>query len=372
MVQPCPARIGDSLDQVETPALVVDLSAYEHNLDHMAEQVGATGLALRPHSKTHKSPLIALQQIERGAVGICCQKVGEAEVMVQGGVRDVLVSNEVVGASKLARLAALARLARISVCVDDAGNLDDLSAAAQAYGSTLEVLVEVEVGGGRCGVEPSETVALARRVVEAPGLGFGGLQAYHGRAQHIYRFKERGAAVRAAMEKTLTAVRALEAAGIACPKVTGGGTGTLPHDIMAGAWSELQAGSYIFMDADYGRVGFGDDDGPPPFQHSLFVLTTVMSRTKQGLAVVDAGLKALAFDSGPPLVWQRPGVTFDVPSDEHGELALAPGSDVALGERVMLVPGHCDPTVNLYDWFVGLRDGRVERLWPVAARGALA
>ena len=121
------------------------------------------------------------------------------------------------------------------------------------------------------------------------------------------------------------------------------------------------------MDADYGRVGFGDDDRPAPFRHSLFVLTTVMSRSKPGLAVVDAGLKALAFDSGPPLVWQRPGVSFDVPSDEHGELKLAPGSDLGLGERLLLVPGHCDPTVNLYDWFVGLRDGRVERLWPVAA-----
>lgn len=371
MVQPCPARIGDSLEEIETPALVVDLAAYEHNLDLMAEQVRAAGLALRPHAKTHKSPVVALEQIARGAVGICCQKVGEAEVMVQGGVRDVLVSNQVVGDQKLARLAALARQARLSVCVDDLGNLEALSAAAEAYGSSLEVLVEIEVGGARCGVAPSDAPALAKRIQEAPGLTFGGLQAYHGRAQHIYPFNERGAAISAAADQARIALGALQAAGIACPKVTGGGTGSLPHDLAAGAWSELQAGSYVFMDADYGRVAFAEAQTAPPYRHSLFVLTTVMSRSKPDLAVVDAGLKALAFDSGPPLVWQRPDVSFQVPSDEHGELGLEPGAELGLGERLMLVPGHCDPTVNLYDWFVGLRGGRVERLWPVAARGAL-
>lgn len=373
MVQPCPARIGMPLEEIETPALIVDLPAYEQNLDHMAAMAGAAGLLLRPHAKTHKSPLVALDQMSRGAVGVCCQKVAEAEIMVQGGVRDVYVSNQIIGPSKQERLAALARQAQIAVCVDDLGSIGDLASLTQAYGAEIRVLVEIDVGGGRCGVEPgSAAVPLARRILEAPGLQFGGLQAYHGRAQHIYEFASRGEAVRSAAEKTRTTMAELKAEGISCPAVTGGGTGSLAHDIDLGLLTELQAGSYIFMDADYGRVEPGAGSNQAGFAHSLFVLATVMSRSKPGMAVLDAGLKAIAFDSGPPLVWQRPGVLYVGPSDEHGELRLDSGAALELGERLLLVPGHCDPTVNLYDWYVGVRDGRVERLWPVAARGALS
>ena len=373
MVQACPARIGMSLEEVETPALIVDLDAYEYNLDLMAERAGEAGVKLRPHAKTHKSPLVALDQMARGAVGVCCQKVGEAEVMLQGGVRDVYVSNQVVGPTKLARLAALARHADISVCVDNADNIAALGAAAETFGASLRVLVEVDVGGGRCGVEPgTAALPLARQIASSPGLVFGGLQAYHGRAQHIRDFAARGEAVAAAAEKTKGTMAALEAEGIACPLVTGGGTGSFSHDIALGLLNELQVGSYIFMDADYGRVAHGGDAPESPFRNSLFVLATVMSRAKPGMAVVDAGLKALAFDSGPPLVWQRPGVTYRAASDEHGQLAVDDGAELPLGAQLLLVPGHCDPTVNLYDWYVGVRAGRVERLWPVAARGAVA
>lgn len=361
------------IEDVETPALIVDLAAYEDNLDRMAELTGAAGLKLRPHAKTHKSPLVALDQIVRGAVGVCCQKVSEAEVMVQGGVRDVYVSNQVIGRLKQERLAALARQAKIAVCVDDAGSIVDLSGMAQAYGADIRVMVEIDVGGERCGVEPGvAAVPLAQAILEAPGLHFGGLQAYHGRAQHIYEFASRGEAVRSAADKTRTTLAALEAEGIACPEVTGGGTGSLAHDIDLGLLAETQAGSYIFMDADYGCVQPEAGSNQSVFAHSLFVLVTVMSRVKPSLAVVDAGLKAIAFDSGPPHVWQRAGVHYRGPSDEHGELELESGVNLALGERLLLVPGHCDPTVNLYDWYVGVRDGRVERLWPVAARGALS
>ena len=372
MTQPCPARVGMSLEEIETPALVVDLDAYEANLDAMAETVAAAGLKLRPHAKTHKSPVIALDQIARGAVGQCCQKVGEAEILVQGGVRDVFVSNQIVGAAKLARLAALARQARVSVCVDAIEQVTALAAAAEAAEADIVVLVEIDVGGGRCGVEPGPAaVELARSVEQAPGLQFGGLQAYQGAAQHIYDDAERRAAVAEAAGKTRQALAALEAAGLDCPLVTGGGTGTHRHDIAEGPWQELQAGSYIFMDVDYGKVTEAGGEGAPRFRHSLFVLATIMSTAQQGKAICDAGLKALAFDSGPPGVWRRPGVTYVGPSDEHGTLHLAGDARLGLGERVFLVPGHCDPTVNLYDWYVGLRGERVAQVWPVAARGAL-
>ncbi len=371
MTQPRPAQVGMHQDEIETPALVVDLDAYEANLDAMAACAKQAKIALRPHAKTHKSPLVGLDQVARGAVGVCCQKVGEAEIMVQGGLRDVFVSNQVVGATKLARLAALARRARISVCVDDPAQVTALGEAATEAGSNLTVLVEVDVGGGRCGVAPgAAAVPLARAIEAAPGLIFGGLQAYHGAAQHIYEDGARKAAVESAAAKTKASLAALAEAGIACPLVTGGGTGTHLHDIAAGPWQELQAGSYAFMDVDYGKVATAGGAGAPLFANSLFVLATVMSQAKPGMAVVDAGLKALAFDSGPPALWQRPGVTYAGPSDEHGTLSLEEGVELALGERLFLVPGHCDPTVNLYDWYVGLRGQRVESVWPVAARGA--
>jgi D-serine deaminase-like pyridoxal phosphate-dependent protein len=373
MTQPCPATVGQPLEAVDTPALVVELDAYERNLARMAALVGGAGLRFRPHAKTHKSPLIALDQIAHGAAGVCCQKVAEAEVLAQGGVRDILIANEVVGQAKVARLAALARLARISVCVDEARNLADLAAAAESYGATITVLVEIEVGGGRCGVEPGEPArALAEQAEKAPGLGFGGLQAYHGRAQHIRDHGGRRAAVQRAAEATAETVALLSRAGLACETVTGGGTGTLAHDIEEGVLTELQAGSYVFMDADYGlnldEAGAFDSR----FENSLFVQATVMSKPRPDMAVLDAGLKALAFDSGPPRVHGREGVRYVSPSDEHGELELAGEGAVAYGEKLLLVPGHCDPTVNLYDWYVGLRGGRVERVWPVAARGAMS
>jgi 3-hydroxy-D-aspartate aldolase len=371
MVQACPAEVGQRLDEVETPALVVDLDAYARNLDRMAAALEGRPVSLRPHAKTHKSPVIALEQIARGAVGVCCQKVGEAEALVAGGVPDVLVSNQVVGAGKIARLAALAGQARIAVCVDDARNVADLSAAAMAAGVTLRVLVEIEVGMGRCGVAPgAPTQSLAAQVAESPGLELGGLQAYHGSAQHIRSVEERRAAVRRAAEIAAETAERFAGAGLPCPTISGGGTGSLPFDLELGVLTELQAGSYVFLDADYVRNE--TPENAPGFEHSLFVLATVMSRPTRERAVTDAGLKALAFDSGPPEVWRRNGVRYVGLSDEHGTLAVAEGASVAYGEKLLLVPGHCDPTVNLYDWYVGVRDGRVEKVWPVAARGAVA
>ncbi len=368
-----PAEIGMPLDEVDTPALIIDLDAFERNLARLPQRIEGRNMRLRPHAKTHKCPVIALQQIARGAVGVCVQKVGEAEAMVYGGVPDVLVTNEVVGRQKLRRLMALAHVARVGVCADDAGQVEALDAAAAEAGVTMPVYVEVNMGGNRCGVEPGEpALDLARRVADKPHLDFAGLQAYHGSAQHLRGWEERRAAIAQAADKGGLTRDLLERHGIPCPVVTGAGTGSFEFETASGVYTELQCGSYIFMDADYGRNL--DPDGMPTkaFEPSLFVWATVMSRPAQERAIVDAGLKALAFDSGPPVVWDEPAATYERASDEHGRLAVTGATNrLQIGDKIRLVPGHCDPTVNLYDWYVGIRNKWVEAIWPITARGAV-
>jgi 3-hydroxy-D-aspartate aldolase len=367
-----PAEIGMPLDEVDTPALVLDLDAFERNLARLPERIAQSQVRLRPHAKTHKCPVIALKQIALGAVGVCVQKVGEAEAMVFGGVRDVLVTNEIVGRQKLRRLLALAPLARIGVCVDDPGQVAALAAAAGEAGVTLAVYVEVNMGGNRCGVEPgAPALDLARRVADAPHLAFAGLQAYHGSAQHLRLWEERRAAIAEAAEKAGRTRDLIEGHGIACPVVTGAGTGSFEFEAASAVYTELQCGSYVFMDADYGKNRGRDGAPTRDFEPALFVWATVMSRPAAERAIVDAGLKALAFDSGPPLVWDEPNATYERASDEHGRLAVGGATNrLRVGDKLRLVPGHCDPTVNLYDWYVGLRGDRVEAIWPITARGA--
>jgi D-serine deaminase-like pyridoxal phosphate-dependent protein len=299
-----------------------------------------------------------------GAVGMCCQKVSEAEAMVDGGIADVLVSNEIVGARKLERLAALSRRARIGVCVDNPENLKQLGNS----GANLDVYIEIDVGMRRCGVAPGEpAVALARKILEKKHLRFAGLQAYQGRAQHIRSMEERHRAIEVAAQHVQHTKRLLKEAGIACPVVTGAGSGTFMLEVEAGVWDEIQPGSYAFMDADYAKNEWA---APlPRFEHALFVLATVMSTPSAGMAIVDAGLKASSVDSGMPTVWQRKELKYTHASDEHGWIEGTPSP--VLGEKLLLVPGHCDPTINLYDWYVCVRNGRVEALWPITARGAV-
>jgi D-serine deaminase-like pyridoxal phosphate-dependent protein len=361
------ASVGQRLEEVDTPALILDLDAFEKNL-HVLKNAVEGRVRVRPHAKTHKCPEVAKRQIALGAVGMCCQKVSEAEAMVEGGIVDVLVSNEVVGATKIARLAELSRRARLGVCVDDASNLHAIGKS----GAKLDVYVELEVGMRRCGVAPGEpAVALAREVAKYPNLRFGGLQAYHGRAQHMRTMEERHAVIETAAQHVLHTKRKLEEAGIDCPIVTGAGSGTFMFEVGSGAWDEIQPGSYAFMDADYARNEWA---APlPRFEHALFVLATVMSRPSAQVAIVDAGLKASSVDSGMPGVWQRAGLSYTHASDEHGwvETTTQGAAVPALGEKILLVPGHCDPTINLYDWYVCARDGVVEDLWGITARGAV-
>jgi D-serine deaminase-like pyridoxal phosphate-dependent protein len=313
----------------------------------------------------------------RGAVGQCCQKVGEAEVLVNNGIGNVLVSNQIVGAGKVARLAALARRAWIAVCADDPAQVRAYGEAARRAQAELHVLVEIDVGAARCGVAPgADAVDLARLIADTPGLNFEGLQAYHGSAQHIRGHRERRAAIRTAAQAVQTTAEKMGAAGLDCRTIGGAGTGSFRFETETGLWNELQPGSYCFMDADYARNLDEGGEEKTEFEHALFVAATVMSASAPGRAVVDAGHKASAIDSGLPKVWMRSDTTYVGASDEHGKLSVgAAAPQLVLGDRVWLVPGHVDPTVNLHDWYVGVRgglsDGVVECLWPVAARGAL-
>lgn len=364
-------QVGTPLEDLDTPSLILDLDTFERNLQRLNDSLGGRKVAVRPHAKSHKCPQIALRQLALGAVGVCCQKVSEAEAMVQGGVRDVLIANEIVGAPKLERLAALAKQAHVAVCADDAGNVEALDAAARAFGVRLDVLVEINVGANRCGIAPGEpAVALARRITDCANLRFAGLQAYQGSAQHLRKVEERRAAIEAAVAKIKETTALLARAGIPCEKVTGAGTGTYLFEATSGVYQEIQPGSYIFMDVDYARNDW-TESGIPRFEHSLFVWATVMSRPSAERAIVDAGLKASSVDSGMPRVAANDGVEYVKASDEHGVLQLNGARGYAVGEKLKLIPGHCDPTVNLYDYYVCVRGERVEAIWPIAARGAL-
>jgi len=367
------AAAGDAVAAVATPALVIDADALERNIAAMAAFARTHALRLRPHAKTHKSARIAQLQVAAGAVGVCVQKLSEAEALAAAGVGDLYISNEIVDAAKLDRVAALARRVRLAIAVDSVLGIERLARALDRSGTALDVFVEVDVGQGRCGVPPGAAGALARQVVSHAdaGLRFAGLQAYHGRAQHLRAATDREAAIRHAATAARSAQVAITAVGIACPLVTGGGSGSFVFEAQSRLWGELQCGSYVFMDRDYA------DNEPAPhaprFEHALFVKSQVISRGASH-AVVDAGHKSHAIDSGLPAVWGR-DLEFVNGGDEHGILRPRGDPLPELGDAVWLVPGHCDPTVNLHDRYVvvrgGLESGRVEALWPVDARGCV-
>ncbi|MTD99641.1 DSD1 family PLP-dependent enzyme [Paracoccus sp. YIM 132242] len=368
-----PALPGMDEADIQTPCLILDLDALERNIRKMGDYAKAHGMRHRAHGKMHKSvDVLKLQQELGGAVGVCCQKVSEAEVFVRGGIKDVLVSNQVRDPLKIDRLARLPKLgSRIIVCVDDVANVADLSAAAQRHGTTLECFVEIDCGAGRCGVKTTpEVVEIAKAIDAAPGLKFTGIQAYQGAMQHMDSYDDRKAKLDAAIAQVKDAVDALKAEGLEPELVSGGGTGSYYFESNSGVYNELQCGSYAFMDADYGRIhdaeGKRIDQGE--WENALFILTSVMSHAKPHLAVVDAGLKAQSVDSGLPFVYGRTDVKYIKCSDEHG-VVEDPNGVLKVNDKLRLVPGHCDPTCNVHDWYVGVRNGKVETLWPVSARG---
>ncbi len=365
-----PALPGMAADEIETPALVLDLDALQRNIARMQAFADGMGVALRVHGKMHRSADVAKLQIAAGAVGVCCQKVSEAEAFARAGIADILVSNEVRGARKVDRLASLARRGvTVAVCVDDADAVSELSAAALDHGTTLAVLVEIDVGAGRCGIAPgAPAAALVRQVAAAPGLSFRGIQAYQGGAQHVADYAARKALIEEAVARVRDTLSCLAAEGLEAPVVTGAGTGTFAMEGGSGVYTEIQCGSYAFMDADYRRVL--DEWGSPlsAFEQSLHLVTTVMSKPVPDRAVCDAGLKAHSVDSGMPLVAGREDLAYVKCSDEHGVIA-DPADTLKVGDRLALVPGHIDPTCNLHDFYVAVRGGRVEAVWPVTARG---
>lgn len=369
-----PAVPGMNEADIQTPCLVLDLDALERNIRKMGDYAKAHGMRHRVHGKMHKSVDVArLQQRLGGAVGVCCQKVSEAEVFARGGIQDILVSNEVRDPAKIDRLARMPKAygCRTIVCVDDLANVAQLSSAATRHGSTLDCFVEMDVGAGRCGVIGADKVVeIAQAIAAAPGLKFTGIQAYQGAMQHMDKYEDRKAKLEAAVAMVKAAVDALEAVGLKPELVSGGGTGSYYFESNSGVYNELQCGSYAFMDADYGRIldkeGKRIDQGE--WENAFFILTQVMSHAKADKAICDAGLKAQSVDSGLPTIYGRSDVQYVKCSDEHGVIA-DPQGVLKVGERLKLVPGHCDPTANIHDWYVGVRKGKVEVVWPVSARG---
>ncbi len=368
-----PAAIGMDESEIQTPCLVLDLDALERNIKKMGDWAKDHNMRHRVHGKMHKSVDVALLQEKLGgSVGVCCQKVSEAEVFARGGIKDVLVSNQVRDPAKIDRLARLPKLgARAICCVDDVANVADLSAAATEHGTEIECLVEIDCGAGRCGVTTTPAVVeIAKAIDAAPGLKFAGIQAYQGAMQHMDSYDDRKAKIDVAVAMVKDAVDTLKEEGLDCDIVGGGGTGSYYFEGNSGVYNELQCGSYAFMDADYGRIldkdGNRIDQGE--WENALFILTSVMSHAKKDKAIVDAGLKAQSVDSGLPVIFGRTDVEYVKCSDEHGVVA-DPDGVLKVNDKLKLVPGHCDPTCNVHDWYVGVRNGKVETIWPVSARG---
>ena len=368
-----PALPGMIVDEIQTPCLILDLDALERNIEKMGKYAKAHNMKHRAHGKMHKSvDVLLLQQELGGAVGVCCQKVSEAEVFVRGGIMDVLVSNQVRDPAKIDRLARLPKSgARIIVCVDDLDNVAELSKAATKHDTVLDCFVEIDCGAGRCGVTTSEAVVeLAKAIAAAPGLRFTGIQAYQGAMQHLDKYEDRKAKIDIAVAQVKAAVAALKEVGLEPELVSGGGTGSYYFESSSEVYNELQCGSYAFMDADYGRIldkdGKRIDQGE--WENSLFILTSVMSHAKAEKAICDAGLKVQSVDSGLPFVYGRTDVKYVKCTDEHGVIE-DPNGVLKINEKLRLVPGHCDPTCNIHDWYVGVRGNKVEKLWPVSARG---
>lgn len=328
----------------------------------MAAFAKKSGKRVRPHAKTHKSPLIARMQLDRAAIGLCCAKLGEAEVLADAGIGPLLITTEIAGQPKVSRLVALRKRADVMAAVDDLDVARALSDAMSAAGLVLDVLVDVNVGQDRTGVAPDDAGELAACVASLAGLRLRGIQAYEGHLQHVYQEADRRAQWRACADRMLAARDQIVKRGLTVEIVSTAGTGTCAFAAELPEVTEVQAGSYPFMDSDYARV-----EGLP-YESSLTVLASVVSRQRGDTAVIDAGWKALSTDAGMPAVKGRPELAYATKGDEHGGVR---GARLVPGERIELIPSHCDTTVNLYEEYVCVRKGVVEAVWPIAARGRI-
>ncbi|MBI2192124.1 MAG: DSD1 family PLP-dependent enzyme [Planctomycetes bacterium] len=360
-------NLTPDLRDIETPALLIDLDIFEANLERMAQFFRVRPAKLRPHIKTHKTPLIAHKQLAAGAIGITCAKLGEAEVMAHAGLHGILLANQVVGESKIRRLAQLARQTDLIVAADDPGNIREIGRAMTAAGAQLGMILEIDVGMKRCGVTPdTRCVELARLVTRTPGLTFRGIMGYEGhivsKLPHEFRIEE----CRKANARLVRARRLIEKAGIPVEIVSAGGTGT--YDVTGDnpGITEVQAGSYVFMDHVYHRVR-------PEFGIALSVLSTIISRPTRRRGVIDGGLKTFSRGFDLPRAKDCPGLNLWYISEEHGKIRLSgKACDLSVGDKVEFYAGHCCEAVNLHDRLYALRGGRLEAVWTIAARGKLA
>lgn len=365
----------DSRAGIPTPALVLDLDAFERNVARMAEHCRVNGLGLRPHAKTHKSVSIARAQVAAGALGICCAKLGEAEAMAAGGIESILITSPVVTKQGLERLVALnAKLPDLMVVVDNPENARALAAAAAEEKRMLKVLVDLDVGLHRTGIRPGDDATdLAELLDAAEYLELVGLQAYAGHLMHIHDFAERREKSLAAMKVLGEQRDALKTKGLRCDIVSGGGTGSYNIDPEANVLTELQGGSYIFMDKQYHDVALGNG-ASFPFETSLFVQMSVVSNNTKNLATTDAGFKSFSTDAEPPklLSGAPEGAGYFFFGDEQGGILLPDGAHLPLGSVLTAMTPHCDPTVNLYDAYHVVRGDVLVDIWPIEARGRSA
>jgi len=358
--------LGRRIEEIDTPALLLDLDIMERNIAAMANFFKGVDAELRPHLKTHKTPILAHKQIEAGAIGMTCAKLGEAEPLVESGIREILIANEIVGPAKMGRLLSLAKSADIMVCVDNPRNVEELSEAAEAVGAPLRVLVDVDVGMHRCGVQPGEpALALAQEVEGAKALKFAGLMGYEGHAVEIPSFQERRKTAEKSMKLLIETKELVEDAGLEVSIVSAGGTGTYEITGTYPGVTEVQAGSYIVMDTLYKSI-----EGMEAFEIAISVLTTVISRSQPNIAIIDAGLKVITREFGMPLVKGLEGAKVLHLSEEHGKLELeGEARSLRVGDKIEFLPSHCCTTINLHDYFYGVRDGRLEAVWEIAGRG---
>ena len=351
------------ISELSTPALLVDRAALDRNIARMAAFFAEGPCRLRPHFKAHKTPEIARRQLAAGScTGLTCATVGEAEIAA-AFCDDLLIANEVVTASKCARLATLARRIRVTTAVDSLAGLTELSRAARDAGSRVGVLIDLNVGQGRCGVEPGEAVVtLARQAAQSGGITLRGVMGYEGHLQPIRNRAERESRTRKAMGGLVNAARMIRDSSLPCEIVSAGGTGTYDISGRIEGITEIQAGSYALMDTDYAEVGV-------PFEQAFWVLGTVVSRPTRDRCVADCGHKSMTKDHSLPGVRSIEGAKVTSLNDEHATIALPPESTIAIGDRVELVPSHIDPTINLHDVFYVVEGEKVVDVWPIAARG---
>jgi D-serine deaminase-like pyridoxal phosphate-dependent protein len=360
-------NIGAQINEIDTPALLINLDVFERNIENMARFIRTVPAELRPHEKTHKCPIIGHKQIEAGAIGVTCAKLGEAEAMVEAGIKDVLIANQIIGEPKVTRLVNLAKHSNIIVAVESYPNVMHLAEAAKKKGVKLNVLIEVDVGNNRCGTPHGEpTLDLAREVAKHNNLSLRGLLGYEGFCQNIQNLEERRVKTLEAMEKLVSTKNLLEDKGFDMRIVSAGGTGT---HMITGKYpgiTEVEAGSYIFMDTTYRSV-----EGLEPYDYALTVLTTITSLPRPGVAICDAGLKAITFEPNRPFPQAKgvEGVTYERPSEEHGRLRVEPKSGLKVGDKIEMIVSHCCTNTNLYDYYHCVMDGSLEAVWKITARG---